>query len=343
MHQSSADKPILIACIGRTGSGKSSFIRAITDKYPAENETTYLASRIEEISVVLENDRQVTFIDTPGFDDANANDIGTLRLLANHLELAHKNKHKLSGILFFHRITTPSRHTQHLEPVSNKTLRMFASLCGHASPRNVLLCTTMWDRVSSSPERGEKKEAELLARFWRPMVERGSTVRRHDNTTERAVDIVNSLIEIQVPTTLRQRPGSALAERVTVRPTALSRATSPLPRVRHESMTPTLVDPSARTRHDSLGILKGFKERHVHWSKDQSDLRKELVSLLDGLCGEIRQLKHAREEQQQALAERDAEIAQLRRSQSPAVDSDQETLRPAPSPERPKSRLCTVS
>lgn len=72
----------------RTFAGKSSFIRAITSAHPAENETTFLASKIEEVTVLLPDGARVTLVDTPGFDDANANDACTLRLLANHLELA---------------------------------------------------------------------------------------------------------------------------------------------------------------------------------------------------------------------------------------------------------------
>lgn len=77
----------------------------------------------------------------------------------------------LSGIIYLHRVTDIR-----MEGPSLKNLRMMKKLCGENSLANVVLATTMWERVTE--EEGTRREEELKQKFWKEMIAAGSTVRR---------------------------------------------------------------------------------------------------------------------------------------------------------------------
>ncbi|EJD50582.1 hypothetical protein AURDEDRAFT_100115 [Auricularia subglabra TFB-10046 SS5] len=219
----------------------------------------------------------------PGYDDANANDAGTLRLLANHLELAHKNKQKLSGILQFHRIT--AYHSKRIPPVDSEMLHMFTSLCENGTCRSVALCTTMWDRVPV--EAGEQREQELCARFWQPMIERGAKAYRHNNTRESAAKILQLLAySAQRPATPPRSPSPRKQRRISFRAR----------------------EPSQESEEHSIASGRLRHEMRVAAMEPQHDLK----ALLDSIAAELVRLKRAQEEQKCLLEERDAQIADLR-------------------------------
>jgi hypothetical protein len=77
----------------------------------------------------------------------------------------------LSGIIYLHRITDIR-----MDGPSLKNLRMMKKLCGDHSLANVVLATTMWEKVTE--KEGARREEELKRVFWKEMVDCGSTVRR---------------------------------------------------------------------------------------------------------------------------------------------------------------------
>jgi len=77
----------------------------------------------------------------------------------------------LSGIIYLHRISDPR-----MDGPSLKNLRMMKKLCGSASLSNVVLATTMWERVTE--EEGARREAELKQVFWKDMIDGGSRISR---------------------------------------------------------------------------------------------------------------------------------------------------------------------
>jgi hypothetical protein len=146
----------------------------------------------------------IVFVDTPGFDDTNKSDGEILEMLAQWLKttsvslstdnialiqffFSYERGIKLSGILYLHRI---SDNRMAGTPLSN--LRVFQKLCGANALRNVILTTTMWDEVQI--EEGDRREKELRGKYWKTMIDRGSTVARYLNTTESAWDIVMPIL-----------------------------------------------------------------------------------------------------------------------------------------------------
>lgn len=68
-------------------------------------------------------------------------------------------------------------------------LSMFKELCGADALQNVILTTTMWDEVTE--EMGARREHQLQAEFWGPMMSCGFQMARFHSTHESAWDIIN--------------------------------------------------------------------------------------------------------------------------------------------------------
>ena len=138
------------------------------------------------------NGRKVWLIDTPGFDDTNRSDVDTLATIANWAHQANHECKNLSGIIYFHRITDAR-----MEGSSMKDLRMFQELCGEKNFSNVILCTTMWEKVEE--EEGRRREQELINKenFWGSLVSRGAQVMQHrgPDLAASARKIAESLIQ----------------------------------------------------------------------------------------------------------------------------------------------------
>ena len=117
------------------------------------------------------NDENVILVDTPGFSDTNLSDTEILTRIATWMKDTYDDGFLLSGIIYLHRIIDPR-----IEGPSLKNLRMMKKLCGAKSLKNVVLATTMWERVTE--REGLSREAELKQSFWKDMIDGGSAVRR---------------------------------------------------------------------------------------------------------------------------------------------------------------------
>ena len=95
----------------------------------------------------------------------------------------------IAGVLYFHRISD-----LRMGGALTKNFRMFRNLCGERALRNVVIVTNMWGGVE--PEVGEAREAELKTDdiFFKPALERGAKMARHENTVPSAEAIIRLLI-----------------------------------------------------------------------------------------------------------------------------------------------------
>lgn len=71
---------------------------------------------------------------------------------------------------------------------------MFRQLCGDSTLNNVIILTNMWGEVSR--EIGEARETELATQdiFFKPVLEKGARLLRHNNTVESAQAILRHLV-----------------------------------------------------------------------------------------------------------------------------------------------------
>ncbi|KAI6042362.1 hypothetical protein EDC04DRAFT_998756 [Pisolithus marmoratus] len=162
-------KEILIALMGPTGAGKSSFIANAT-KREGEGVGHDLNSCTSEIKVnkCEVEGSNVVLVDTPGFDDTKKTDLDILKLISDWLNNEYGTARPiLSAILYFHRISD-----NRMAGTPLKNLRVFQKLCGKDAMSKVILVTTMWDEVDV--EVGDERLKELKDSYWQKMIARGS-------------------------------------------------------------------------------------------------------------------------------------------------------------------------
>ncbi|KAJ7511407.1 P-loop containing nucleoside triphosphate hydrolase protein, partial [Mycena galericulata] len=167
--------------MGCTGSGKSSFIKLLTDNPDVqigdglESET----SKVQHFSFAdPTSGRKVTIVDTPGFDDSrkDMSDANILKQIAEFLVKEYIGKRKLHGFIYVHRISDPRLGGQ-----SIRNLQTFKKLSGAETFKNVVILTTFWDSVPKAD--GHKRENELMnkSRFFKDLVAGGAVFMRHNH------------------------------------------------------------------------------------------------------------------------------------------------------------------
>ncbi|KAE8444245.1 hypothetical protein EG329_000745 [Mollisiaceae sp. DMI_Dod_QoI] len=181
---------VLIAVMGVTGSGKSTFISLCSEQQLEIGHTLQACtSKVDVYSFPYSPTTTVFLIDTPGFDDTNRNDTEILREIAGWLTESYSNKVKLNGILYLHRISDVR-----MPGSAKKNLMMFKKLCGEDALKNVILGTTMWDKVTTA--QGEERELQLTSTpdFWGWMISKGSVVHRHAGDRQSAMRLLEHFI-----------------------------------------------------------------------------------------------------------------------------------------------------
>lgn len=133
-------------------------------------------------------------IDTPGFDDTSRSDAEIFNEIAFFLARIYERGHRLSGIIYLHRITDPRVSGSAL-----KNLEVFKRLCGHQAFSLIRLVTTRWNDVRDKAEfweQAEQREIQLSQddRFWADLIRKGSQVVRHDGTEASARAIVAEIV-----------------------------------------------------------------------------------------------------------------------------------------------------
>ncbi|KAH9927696.1 uncharacterized protein B0H18DRAFT_285335 [Fomitopsis serialis] len=133
--------------------------------------------------------RTVRLIDTPGFDDTTRTDTEVLKMIAVALSQMYEDGHKLSGIIYMQRISD-----FRMTGISRRNFHLFRKLCGEDTLKNVVIVTNMWGEVNA--ERGLAREDELASdpMFFKPALEKGAKMMRHDNTYHSAVTVMLQLI-----------------------------------------------------------------------------------------------------------------------------------------------------
>ncbi|KAL4064100.1 P-loop containing nucleoside triphosphate hydrolase protein [Scleroderma yunnanense] len=187
-------KTKMIVVMGPTGVGKSSFIHSIIP--PEVSDVIRVGHRLQSETsqvqpIYLDNNKTIKLVDTPGFDDSRENltDVDVLEMIASFIMIEWKGGAcELVGLIYMHRISDTR-----VGGTSQRNLRMFRKLCGDESMKNVVIVTTMWDKVS--PEEGVQREEELKTSnsLFKPLLDKGAIMMRHDRPPESATNIVREI------------------------------------------------------------------------------------------------------------------------------------------------------
>ena len=108
-------------------------------------------------------------------------------MIADYLSAAYVGGKKLTGIIYLHPISD-RRFTQH----AIKNLEMFKKLTGDTNLKNVVLTTSMWDKVGEVE--GGRREIELRENFWKVLIAMGARTARYHGTQRSAVDVAATLV-----------------------------------------------------------------------------------------------------------------------------------------------------
>ncbi|KIJ93992.1 hypothetical protein K443DRAFT_684115 [Laccaria amethystina LaAM-08-1] len=179
----------IIALMGPTGTGKSSFINTLMGQSVAYvNDSVDSCTQEVQVFACLHPDgsgRRIFIIDTPGFDDSKRTDWEILTIITQRLTETYKRRIILSGIIQLCSIAdTRMRGT----PLMN--MKIFEQLCGSDALKNVILTTTFWDQVNT--DIGLEREAQLKSKFWAGMIAQGCRVARlNPRKRETAWEIIN--------------------------------------------------------------------------------------------------------------------------------------------------------
>ena len=103
--------------------------------------------------------------------------------------LRYERGRKLNGVIFLHRISD-----YRMGGVARKNFRLFKKLCGEDALKSVVIATNMWADVA--PSVGENREKELSTNdlFFKPALEKGAKLVRHDNTLDSAHRLIREIM-----------------------------------------------------------------------------------------------------------------------------------------------------
>ncbi|OBZ65140.1 hypothetical protein A0H81_14862 [Grifola frondosa] len=183
-------KDFTIIILGPTGTGKSSFIKSLTDDanihvgHSLGSETNSLV-----LSRVKICGRLVSLVDTPGFDDSRdgVSDADILQQLAIFLKDEYEKSKSLGGLIYTHRITD-----NRLTKSAKKHLLLARNLCGTDALENLVIVTTMWGNVDA--DLGTAREHELKTGYFKTLLDRGAKLIRHDQGVISAHRIVSDML-----------------------------------------------------------------------------------------------------------------------------------------------------
>ncbi|GLB39713.1 hypothetical protein LshimejAT787_0702230 [Lyophyllum shimeji] len=186
------DSDIVIALVGPTGVGKSTFINtALGDDMAAVGHNLAAqTTQLQDFILCHPKDRahRIVLLDTPGFNDIpdNTDDRDTFRRINDWLTRRYGAKMKLSGIIYLLEITQARFNV-----TPHKNMDLMHKLCGDLAPKNVILATTKWGNIPE--DRGERREEQLKS-IWRPLLDKQSRLCRFHDTRESAMHIINMIV-----------------------------------------------------------------------------------------------------------------------------------------------------
>ena len=140
-------------------------------------------------STVRISGKVVTLIDTPGFDDTDRSDADILESISEYLLETYARKILLTGVILLQPVTG-----NRVQGSERKRLRLFEKILGKDAFSHVVIATTMWSELKNSVN-GQARVDERMSDYWGDLIGGGAKVVNHDNTPERAVEIIEMLVD----------------------------------------------------------------------------------------------------------------------------------------------------
>ncbi|KAH6890221.1 kinase-like domain-containing protein [Coprinopsis sp. MPI-PUGE-AT-0042] len=194
---------IIIAVMGPTGTGKSTFINDALSAAvaPVGHGVSACTTGINVYGCrhpVFSN-RRVFLVDTPGFGVGNS-DEKTLENLGRWLSDTYKSKISLSGVLYFMSIGEMRMNGRDLG-----NMNVFQKLCGSDAFKNVAIITTGWEEVDWAG--AIERERSLKTEFLKDFLAGGGHIQRYrrvESILRNAWDIVDRFDEDKRPLLIQE-------------------------------------------------------------------------------------------------------------------------------------------
>ncbi|KAL8877464.1 MAG: hypothetical protein Q9192_008662, partial [Flavoplaca navasiana] len=191
MSSDNNPSPSIVLIMGKTGVGKSTFIKATTG---LDVSTGHHLDSCTALPQFYPIPNTLTFLlDTPGFDDPSLSDTAVLQSIASCLADIFEGHvfpnlaAKISGIIYVQAINEP-RMTGSM--VQN--LKMLRLLIGEGNMQHCTLVTTKWglERLAVA----ERREAELIqtSEYWGGLLAQGAKIARYGDSQESALEITRA-------------------------------------------------------------------------------------------------------------------------------------------------------
>lgn len=184
------DCDALIAVMGATGVGKSTFVNLVSGSELAVGEGLRSCTAEVQVSRRFTLDgRSIVLLDTPGFDDTLLSDTEILKRIAAFLASSYRSNKTLTAILYLHRISDTR-----MGGTSRRNFSMFRALCGDKSLASVVLVTTMWNTVARDKAEARERELRTDEKMFAPVLAKGARMMRNEGSLENARQILSSVL-----------------------------------------------------------------------------------------------------------------------------------------------------
>ncbi|KAF6754437.1 hypothetical protein DFP72DRAFT_1068465 [Ephemerocybe angulata] len=315
-------KEAIIAVIGSTGSGKSSFINTASGTLAMAigNERSACTRAVESAPPFEFEGRAVTLIDTPGIDDTTLCDVDVMRMLVTFLESNYTGK-KVTGIIYMHRISDIGGG------ISLRCLRILRALLGDSEFTGVVILASRTEGlILDAEEVGKSRQHQLEPNStpFERILDKGGQKAQHNGSMASAHRVLKYLIH-KDPEMLQRSPNYIEAGAA------------------KDKVTPVLEDQSKASLHKSLemrprkknmietasaadGGARGLAEPKKRRSVGMEAAVRQRLDINGPMATDFREAKRTRKPVSE-MAPMDDEVAKALAEQTKRLLAEMEALR----------------
>jgi predicted RNase H-like nuclease (RuvC/YqgF family) len=202
---------------------------------------------------------------------------------------------------------------------AKRNLVMFKKLCGNDALRNVILGTTMWDKVHEAEGCRREEELSTTPDFWGWMLSRGSVMLRHKNNRTSALELIDKILN-RDSTVVLELQEEMVGANMPLRDTGVGRELKSEIKKERERYKKDL----ARVRAE---IEESRKKRDNETTSYLQEVKNELTEKMQKSESELNRLQEERREWRREREELKLEMERLAAT-TPAAPHGRDTEEP---------------